>query len=252
MSLASSGGYLLHASTNSLTHGCDPSEVGACCRTGQTCTETTEAACDALGGFWLGPGTVCSPNPCPANCSNCGGNPTPPAMTVSWSFSGTNTWICATYFTSGAVVCTPSNPANICTSASDPCYWEGQDTYQDTARNGTPCTPCPDFPVQACVQITGGAIRATISAAILIQQPGTTDPFNECYPCARSGGASAGCPGFPDICVPRCATSAFGVSGMVLTPSNPSNLCAGGSGTTAVATGFGQTGTLTVTVTAGP
>ncbi len=41
--------------------------TGACC-IGTDCTITTEADCE---GDWQGPGTVCDPNPCTADCTSC-------------------------------------------------------------------------------------------------------------------------------------------------------------------------------------
>ncbi len=40
---------------------------GACCVIG-LCSEVTQEECDLLGGEWLGYGTTCDPNPCPAVC----------------------------------------------------------------------------------------------------------------------------------------------------------------------------------------
>ncbi len=41
--------------------------LGACC-VGGNCVITTQSVCEQGGGEWLGEGTVCEPNPCPAVC----------------------------------------------------------------------------------------------------------------------------------------------------------------------------------------
>jgi hypothetical protein len=51
------------------------SALGACCGPNSACSLTLQAACPAPG-FWQGIGTICSPNPCPAN--------PPPGSIVAW------------------------------------------------------------------------------------------------------------------------------------------------------------------------
>ena len=43
----------------------DPDQEGACCRPNLSCTVTTQAACTADNGIYMGNGTDCDPNPCP-------------------------------------------------------------------------------------------------------------------------------------------------------------------------------------------
>lgn len=52
-------------SSEGSSEGATEGEVtGACCNQGGGCFEYTETVCEALGNFWLGPGTDCTPNPC--------------------------------------------------------------------------------------------------------------------------------------------------------------------------------------------
>jgi hypothetical protein len=64
----------------------DDPEVGACCSREGSCVLSYEESCQVLNGHWLGPDTVCDPNPCPPFGACCVSPPHDPAdcFMMSW------------------------------------------------------------------------------------------------------------------------------------------------------------------------
>jgi hypothetical protein len=180
-------GFSQDANGDGIPDECAP--LGACCDVTKNCRLLTAFDCVYSGGTWLGPGTLCNPNPCvPAPTGACCSMYGPCAVVTQATCAqpGGGTWLgpgttCTANPCPQGACCYSDNSCQLANAHN--CIVVTQGTYKG---DGTTCAPNPCLPppTGACCNAAGAcqAVTSTACAAASgsYHGDGTTCSPNPC------------------------------------------------------------------------